>query len=288
MQPKPTLLPDWSVLPVSGPDAAAFLQAQLMNDVRALADGHWQWTGWLTPKGRVRFLGVLLRAAPEQFFLVVPDWRGDELADALRRFVFRSKVAFDATGAWRVAGEAGDAHAAAARDRAEQTPNGWSLDLGAESHARTLHLLAPPADTGDIGPERAEFTEEWRAVDLAFGLPRLAPAQREAYTPQMLSLERLRAFSLAKGCYPGQEIVSRTHFLGQAKRGLELVEGEGLAAGGDVRDAAGAVVGTLASVAAQGRLALAVLPRERAAGPLHAGVGALRARALAEGLQRPV
>jgi folate-binding Fe-S cluster repair protein YgfZ len=61
-------------LPVSGPDAAAFLHAQLMNDVRALADGQWQWTGWLTPKGRVRFIGLLLRAAPDRFLLAVPDW----------------------------------------------------------------------------------------------------------------------------------------------------------------------------------------------------------------------
>jgi hypothetical protein len=53
-------------------------------------------------------------------------------------------------------------------------------------------------------------------------------------------------------------------------------------------DAAGAVVGTLASVAAQGRLALAVLARERAPGDLHTGTSALRARPLAEGLQRPV
>jgi folate-binding protein YgfZ len=288
MQPRSTLLPDWSVLPVSGPDAAAFLQAQLMNDVRALADRHWHWTGWLTPKGRVRFVGMLLRATPTQFFLVVPDWTSDELAEALRRFVFRSKVAVETTGVWGVAGDMPGPCEAASSDRAAETSSGWSLDAGAGAQARTLRLIAPTADAGSAGPEPAGFAEAWRAADLAFGLPRLAPAQREAYTPQMLSLERLRAFSLAKGCYPGQEIVSRTHYLGQAKRGLELVEGDGLAAGEDVRDAAGAMVGTLASVAAQGRLALAVLARERAPGDLHTGTSALRARPLAEGLQRPV
>ena len=60
----------------------------------------------------------------------------------------------------------------------------------------------------------------WLADDLAHGLPRLDESQREAWTPQMLSLERLHAFSLKKGCYPGQEIVARTHYLGQAKRAL--------------------------------------------------------------------
>ena len=60
----------------------------------------------------------------------------------------------------------------------------------------------------------------WRQWDLRFGLPRLDASQQEQWTPQQLSLERLRAFSVSKGCYPGQEIVARTHFLGKAKRGL--------------------------------------------------------------------
>jgi folate-binding protein YgfZ len=114
------------------------------------------------------------------------------------------------------------------------------------------------------------------------------PAQREAYTPQMLSLERLRAFSLAKGCYPGQEIVSRTHYLGQAKRGLALFGGTGLRAGDDVVNAAGVVAGTLASATADGGLALAVLARERDAGPLRCGIQELAEMPLVGGLQRPV
>jgi len=288
MQPRSLELPDWSVLPVSGPDAAAFLHAQLMNDVRSLADGQWQWTGWLTPKGRVRFIGLLLRAAPDRFLLVVPDWRADELADAFGRFVFRSKVAFDAVGAWRVAGETADATRADAPDHAMQNAAGWSLDVGGDGCARTLHLLDPAAGGAALETAEAEFTDAWRARDLTFGLPRLANAQREAFTPQMLSLERLRAFSLAKGCYPGQEIVSRTHYLGQAKRGLALFEGEGLAAGDEVLDAAGTAVGSLASATGDGRLALAVLARDRGPGSLRASGRELREQPLVGGLQRPV
>ena len=66
----------------------------------------------------------------------------------------------------------------------------------------------------------------WRVQDLQHGLPRLSAAQREQWTAQQLSLERLPAFSVKKGCYPGQEIVARTHFLGKAKRGLVLFRAE--------------------------------------------------------------
>jgi tRNA-modifying protein YgfZ len=54
-------------------------------------------------------------------------------------------------------------------------------------------------------------------------------AQSEQWTPQMLNLEHLHAFSLKKGCYPGQEIVARTHYLGQAKRQLRIIQGAHLA-----------------------------------------------------------
>jgi folate-binding protein YgfZ len=282
----PFTLPDWSVLELAGPDACAFLHAQVMSDVRALADARWQWSGWLTPKGRVRALFALLRVAPERFLLVLPDQPAAALAAALRGFVFRSKVTLHADAGWRVAGDGRlDAGAAPTVARA-RAAGGFTLDAGSVAFPRALHLVSPD-DTSAI-PDDPAADAAWRAVDLRFGLPRLDAGQRDAFTPQMLSLERLRAFSLAKGCYPGQEIVSRTHYLGQAKRELVLLAGGPFAAGDEVRDAAGLVVGNLASIAADGRLGLAVLARERAAGDFRAGAGGARELALEDGLRRPV
>ena len=65
------------------------------------------------------------------------------------------------------------------------------------------------------------------------------------------------SFSVKKGCYPGQEIVARTHFLGQAKRGLVLVHGDAPFLPGDpLRDGTGDL-GTVVSTA--GEVALAVV-----------------------------
>ena len=125
----------------------------------------------------------------------------------------------------------------------------------------------------------------WRASDLAHGLPRLGDDQVDRWTPQQLSLDRLRAYSVKKGCYPGQEIVARTHFLGQAKRGLVLLEGDApIAPGADVH-VGGASSGTV--VSAEGALALAVLPLERDAAAVVAVDGApVRERPLQGGLAR--
>ena len=66
-------LPDQAVIALHGRDALAFAQAQFMNDVAALADGQWQWNGWLTAQGRVIALFVLLRRDAESLWLVLGD-----------------------------------------------------------------------------------------------------------------------------------------------------------------------------------------------------------------------
>ena len=251
-------LPDHAVIALSGRDALGFAQAQTMNDASALADGQWHWSGWLTPKGRVIALFALLRIDPETVWLLLPDADPRELAERLQRFVFRSKVAIavradlHASGVFRAPASARGAQLAGTAD------DGVELDLGGAGGPRTLRIGSAPV------AEDADALARWRAFDLAHGLPRLEPSQAEHWTPQQLSLERLRAYSVKKGCYPGQEIVARTHFLGQAKRGLVLLETRAPVASGDAVLQDGAQLGSVASVAEGAKpLALAVLPLER-------------------------
>ena len=56
------------------------------------------------------------------------------------------------------------------------------------------------------------------------GIPWLSDETTEEFIPQMLNLEQLGGISFTKGCYTGQEIVARTHYLGKAKRSLFLAE----------------------------------------------------------------
>jgi folate-binding Fe-S cluster repair protein YgfZ len=99
----------------------------------------------------------------------------------------------------------------------------------------------------------------------------------------MLSLDRLNAYSLKKGCYPGQEIVARTHYLGQAKRGLVRIAGSGLEAGADIA-ADGRTIGSI--VCSIGGEALAVLSTDRAADGWECAGSACRELPLLGGLAR--
>src|SRR3546814_3450771 len=81
-------------------------------------------------------------------------------------------------------------------------PDGFAFDFSGDGGARTLWAGPGLASTDDL-----DARARWVAFDLAHGLPRLAESQIEKWTPQQLSLERLHAYSVKKGCYPGQEIV---------------------------------------------------------------------------------
>lgn len=236
-----------------------------MNDLGRLADGDWQWNGWLTPKGRVISLFALLRVDAETLWLLVDDADPAPLVENLRRFVFRSKVAIVLEAQLRVGG-AFAAPGAASASRFAQFgddavgDDARELDLGDGISARTLRI----GRDGEY-PLHAGNAERWRAFDLVHGLPHLPPDQRERWTPQQLSLQRLNAYSVRKGCYPGQEIVARTHFLGKAKRGLARLQIEGDAQAGDDVIANDAALGSIVCASAGGAgltEALAVLPAE--------------------------
>lgn len=262
----PFALAGHRVLALRGPDAVRFAQAQFMSDVAALADGHWHWSGWLTPKGRVVALFALLRLDAEQVWLLLPDADPEALAAQLRRFVFRSKVAVEP----RTDLQVGGAFAAPVQTRGDALAGsadaGFELDMGGEGGDRVLRIGAAAHAAADDARQA-----RWRLSDVLHGLPRLDDSQVDRWTPQQLSLERLQAFSVKKGCYPGQEIVARTHFLGKAKRGLVLLEGDSPFEVG---------VDDVVSVASDGswHFGLAVMPLAREADP--------RERPLLGGLER--
>ena len=274
-------LSDHRLLMLGGRDCIAFAQAQFMNDVAALTPGHWQWNGWLTPKGRLNALFALVLLDGESACLVLPDADPAQLAAQLQRYVFRSRVTLKVpddlivSGAFGPASATGNAIAMTAHDE-------FTLDFSSDASPRTLRIgrASSPADPAACN--------RWKSIDLASGLPRLTESQSSQWTPQQLSLDRLHAYSVKKGCYPGQEIVARTHFLGQAKRGLVLFDADAPVAEGAEVFADGRSIGTVVSSVPSpgGARLLAVLPLSRDDAVLTADGSILRERPLSDGLSR--
>ena len=272
-----------AVLALSGPDAIAFAQAQFMNDVAALGVMQWHWNGWLTPKGRVIALFALLRRDEQTLWLVLPDADPETVRSALSRFVFRSKVRVEVVDGVMACGRFA-APTVAEGARAALLDDGIiEMDMGGAGGQRTLRL-----GPGDAAPDSGAAMA-WQAADLRHGLPRLPASQVEQWTPQQLSLDRLAAFSVKKGCYPGQEIVARTHFLGKVKRGVALLESDAsMDVGAEVR-AGDTPLGTVASscsLPSNGCIALAVLPLERGGSALSVDGRPVREGELLDGQAR--
>jgi folate-binding protein YgfZ len=114
----------------------------------------------------------------------------------------------------------------------------------------------------------------WHCLDIRKGWIWLNETQKNRWTPQMLSLERINAYSLKKGCYPGQEIVARTHYLGKSKRSLVTITGTGLQIDQPLT-ASGHDFGVIVNTDASGSFAAAVISSDPPAGPWLSPTGAL-------------
>jgi hypothetical protein len=189
-----------ALLRFGGPDAVAFLQGQLTQDLRLLAAGATRLAALNTPQGRVA--ATLWLTRDEDLFGLLPVELAEPVIARLRRYVLRAKVAIEALPDWSLY---------ALQAAAGPQPSG------------TIHFAMPDgravlALPGPAAPPDAQTTRDWLCQDLAAGLPVLGTATSEQFVAQMLNLDRLDAISFAKGCYTGQEIVARTQNLGRIKR----------------------------------------------------------------------
>ena len=248
-------MPDLQLLEISGADAVSFAHAQFSSDVRGLASGAWQWSAWLSPQGRVRAFFHLLRDSDECLRLLLRGGDVEALRVALAPYVLRAKVELRVSNR----GVCGSARPVAHALALPGLPPRW---------------LVTGEAPGDVDSS-IQALEHWRLADIRAGLPILEQNLRDQLLPQWLGLDRLGAISVSKGCYPGQEIMSRLHFKGGNKRSLYRIELAGTPAPGTALSAAGdAAAGTVVmSVRRQDNRAeaLACLTDTAAAAPLLAG-----------------
>ena len=236
----PTYHPAETLL-IEGPDATTFAHAQFSSAVSSLATGQWQFSAWLDPQGRVRALFHLARLADDRYLLLLRGGVAAVMADALRRFVFRSKVSVTALPPRTLAtGPTLPLHTI--------MDDGLTVLLGCDAHS----LRITTAGNGD---------DAWRLPQLRAGWPWLPTQLLNELLPSALSLQRLHAVAIDKGCYPGQEIVARLHFRGGHKRHLHRVTLSHAARAGDTLRHDGRDIGCVLDVitTGEGTEALVVL-----------------------------
>jgi folate-binding protein YgfZ len=222
---------DQALIRVHGADARDFLNGQFSNDARRVDDRHSQLAAWCNAKGRVlAVLRVFRRGA--DYYLQLPASLQESILTRLRMFVLRAKVMLEDADTELVGlGLAGPRAEVLLRDMLGDLPadidgcctRADTTVLRLPGPGPRFLLIAPPATTRaqwqrlgaratPVGPPA------WAWLDIAAGIPRVYPQTGEAFVPQMLNLELLGGVDFKKGCYPGQEIVARMHYLGRPKQ----------------------------------------------------------------------
>lgn len=232
------------LLEIAGIDAEPFLQGQLSNDVKALVPGVCQYTSYSTAKGRMLANFVLWRSAPTTFRALLAGDVAADVARRLRVYVLRSKVSI--------------------ADRSAET---FRLGIGGPSASTVVQSafgVAPPPfavatvdDTTLLGlPGRrwvavgdgdqrdaaaSRLTRHarpagypvWSWLTIDAGIPLIGAATQDQFVAQAANWDVLGGVSFQKGCYPGQEIVARTRYLGRLKERLYAyhADADGIAEG---------------------------------------------------------
>lgn len=225
-------LTDRGLIRAAGEEASVFLQNLLTNDTKNQRAELAQYNAFCTAKGRMLASFLQWRDGPDYLLQL----SGDIHASVLKRlgmYVLRSKLKLtDATGESALIGICGpDARGILSRLGVEADPlmavvpfaSGLAIHLEANRYELAVKIDAL-SDVWNVLKAAAQpvGTHVWRWIEIQAGIPRISGPIQEEFVPQMANFELIGGVCFKKGCYPGQEIVARTHYLGKLKRRMYL------------------------------------------------------------------
>ena len=226
-----------AVIKITGNDCTTFLQGQLTNDVEQISDEQGQLSAYCSPKGRM-FTDMRLFKHQGDLHLLMPYELQEKVIKRLRMFVLRADVTFEdqdeACVRIGVSGPNSDdvvsalgfpkieplngvsRHDGMTLIRIEGIPSRYIIIVPNEKSIETWETLSAKLT--------AISSRQWRLLDIISGLPAIETTSSEQFVPQMINWDKLDGISLKKGCYVGQEIIARSHYLGKQKKGLRYGE----------------------------------------------------------------
>ncbi len=229
-------LSHYGLIAVHGEDAQTFLANQFTNDINQVSPALAQLNGYCTPKGRLfAIFCVFLRG--DTYYLQLPRELVQPVIDRLRMFILNAQVTLeDASDSLVCIG-------VSSPDLTDQLSKQKTISTPQKNYYCTntdkLNIIRLPGlfprcliigESNDIKPVWNIFnvdaapvgTDAWDLIDIISGIPTITTATQELFIPQMINLDLINGISFKKGCYPGQEIVARTHYRGKLKRRMAL------------------------------------------------------------------
>ncbi len=257
------LLADRGVIKIEGTDAPAFLHNLVTNSIEQIAPDAARFAALLTPQGKI-FSDFLIIQDKDGFFLDVPKSLKEDLIKKLAVYRLRSQILitdvsseYDVIAGWDEPFETGaDVLAIVMDPRLDEL--GW-------------RALVSKAKTPSFSV--TQTSDDYHAHRIALGVPEGGKdfVYGDAF-PHEADMDQLQGIDFKKGCYIGQEVVSRMQHRGLARtRAVPVKFREGfLPESGCTAEALGKQIGTIGSGAKSGR-AIAILRLDRVEDAYAAG-----------------
>ncbi len=221
-----------ALLRAEGADAQNFLQGQLSNDIRLVSEVRAQLSAYCNAKGRMFAIFLIFRRTDDAYYLQLPAALAEPMLKRLRMFILRAKVKLEPadSGLARIGLSGPNADVLLTNALGNAPANVY--DSITRDDVTVIRLSGPHARFELIAPQ-ARLMPLWQALsakavpvgagpwawlDIMAGIPAILPGTVEEFVPQMANLELVGGVSFTKGCYPGQEIVARMHYLGRLKQ----------------------------------------------------------------------
>lgn len=220
-----TPLAELGVLHISGDDTQNFLQNLLTNDVNALSINQSQLSGFCNAKGRLFAVFLLIKRA-HYYQIILPKSMVSILQQRLSMFVLRSKVTIeDRSETVKCIGLLSVMNNAISELHLSDND---IISYG-QDEKRSLCILSQD-QTDELLTQL--HTNKWQLVsdkvwqqgNIEAGIPSIFPETKEKFTPQQVNLDLVNGVSFNKGCYPGQEVVARLHYLGKPSRRMFIAQ----------------------------------------------------------------
>jgi folate-binding protein YgfZ len=190
-----------ALLKISGDDAESFLQSQLSNDIAKLDNSSVQLSAYCQHQGKILSLFWVIRQV-EGFYLSFPKELLDSIQSRLKMFVIMADVTIE-----------------------DVTPQLIQIGVLEEKYSPSFSINEKMSliiiENTDLSNFDISTNDLWNQSCVDCHLPDVFLTTTEKFVPQMLNLDiNEKGVSFSKGCYPGQEVVARLHYLGSAKRRL--------------------------------------------------------------------
>lgn len=227
-------LSHFGLIHIFGEEAQAFLQGQLTCDVRKIEPNKAQYGGYCTPKGRL--LANFMLWHNESYMMQLPASLCPAIQKRLSMYVLRAKVQLmDSSKSLVRIGVAGK-NARMIIDKILGTTFGPDPRLAVAQSEQTsiiclaanrYELITSIEYASTLWTHLKEHANPagaacWDWLEIQSGIPVILPDTQEEFLPQMINMDAIESVSFQKGCYPGQEIVARTQYLGKIKRRMYL------------------------------------------------------------------